>query len=133
LITDRSDKRTSSTLSVETETLCAEVQEFLASLRDLGEDYQMRVLDVNLADQAVAAGQSVAGRVLKISTGLALFDGPLQTAPGTLIELEVAALDRPQRGRFVERIAAGCQIQLLLNQRHLNYMECAMNRLAAAA
>jgi hypothetical protein len=93
------------------------VQEFLA---DLGEDRQMHVLDVNLPAQAVlVAGHRIAGRVLKISPGMALFDEPLQTAPGTLVELQIPALDRPLRGRFVERAAGGCQIQLLLNQQHL--------------
>jgi methyl-accepting chemotaxis protein len=126
-------KRTSSTLAADTGVLSTEVQEFLASLRDLGEDRQLRALDVNLSASAVVGGSSVAGRVLKISPGMVLFDGPLQTSAGTSVELRIDRLDRPLRGRFVERIAGGCQIQLLLNQQHLSYMEGAMNRLAAAA
>ena len=64
---------------------------------------------------------------------MALFDGPLQASPGTLVELRIDRLDRPLRGRFVDRIPAGCQIQLLLNHDHLSFMESAMTRLAAAA
>jgi hypothetical protein len=64
---------------------------------------------------------------------MALFDGALQVPAGTLIELRISSLDRALRGRFVERVAGGCQIQLLLNHEHLNFMEGAMTRLAAAA
>jgi hypothetical protein len=78
-------------------------------------------------------GQSVAGRVLKVSPGMVLFDGALQVTAGTLLEVRIDQLDRPLRGRFVEWTAAGCQIQLLLNHDQLNYMEGAMTRLAAAA
>jgi hypothetical protein len=35
-------------------------------------------------------------------------------------------------GRFVDRIAGGCQIQLLLNHEHPSLMEATMTRLAAA-
>jgi methyl-accepting chemotaxis protein len=126
-------KRMASVLSGDTETLSTEVQEFLASLRDLGEDSHMHVLDVNLSAEAVVDGNRVAGTVRKISPGMVLFDGPLQASAGTLVEVKIAALERPLRGRFVERVGDGCQIQLLLNQQHLNYMEGAMTRLAAAA
>ena len=78
-------------------------------------------------------GQSYAGRVLRVSPGMALFDGALQVAAGTLLELRIDSLDRPLQGRFIDRVAAGCQIQLLLNREHLSFMETAMTRLAAAA
>jgi hypothetical protein len=107
--------------------------EFLASLRDLGESSQLGAVDVRLQAHAVVDGQTVVGQVLKISPGMALFDGPLQVVAGTLLELRISTLDRPLRGRFVDRIAGGCQIQLLLNHEHLNFMEGAMSRLAAAA
>jgi hypothetical protein len=126
-------KRTSSALSTDTATLSAEVMDFLASLRDLGEDRQLSALDVNLPATAVVNGQTVAGRVLKVSPGMALFNGPLQVAAGTLVELRIESLGRPLQGRFVDRVAAGCQIQLLLNRNHLSFMEDAMTRLAAAA
>jgi len=126
-------KRTSSALSADAAMLSAEVKDFLASLRDLGEDRQLTVLDVNLPTTVAAGGKSIAGRLLKISLGTALFDGPLQVAPGTLVELQIDQLDRPLQGRFVDRVAAGCQIQLLLNPRHLSFMQGAMTRLAAAA
>lgn len=126
-------KRTSSALSADSEMLSNEVQEFLASLRDLGQDRQIRALDVDLPASATVGGQSVAGRVLKVSVGMALFDGPLQVTAGTLVELHIDRLDRPLRGRFVDRIAAGCQIQLLLNHEHLRFMEGAITRLATAA
>ena len=126
-------KRTTQALSVDTGILSTEVQDFLASLRDLGESRQLRTLEVDLSATAIVDGKSVAGRVRKVSPGLALFDGPLQVAMGTLVELRVEKLDRPLRGRFVERIADGCQIQLLLNHEHLSFMEGAMSRLAAAA
>ncbi len=126
-------KRTSSALAADTATLSAEVMDFLASLRDLGESSQLGAVDVRLQAHAVVDGQTVVGQVLKISPGMALFDGPLRVAAGTLLELRISTLDRPLRGRFVDRIAGGCQIQLLLNHEHLNFMEGAMSRLAAAA
>jgi methyl-accepting chemotaxis protein len=125
-------KRTTAALSVDTDLLSSEVQDFLASLRDLGESRQLRVLDVNLLASATADGQSFAGRLTKVSPGMALFDGPLQVPAGTLVELRIDRLDRPLRGRFIDRIAGGCQIQLLLNHEHLSFMEIAMTRLAAA-
>jgi methyl-accepting chemotaxis protein len=109
------------------------VQDFLASLSDLADSRQLRALDVDLSASAMVAGQSVAGRVRKVSPGLVLFDGPLQVAAGTLVELKIETMERPLRGRFVDRIAGGCQIQLLLNHQHLSFMESAMTRLAAAA
>ncbi|MDP3079113.1 methyl-accepting chemotaxis protein [Bradyrhizobium sp.] len=125
-------KRTSAVLSADTAALSTEVMDFLASLRDLGEHRQLRALDVDLPATAVVNGKSVAGRVLKVSPGMALFDGPLQVAAGTLLELRIDTLDRPLQGRFVDRVAAGCQIQLLLNHGHLSFMEGAITRLAAA-
>jgi methyl-accepting chemotaxis protein len=64
---------------------------------------------------------------------MVLFDGALQATAGTLVELRIETLDRMLRGRFIDRIAGGCQIQLLLNHEHLSFMESAMTRLAAAA
>jgi methyl-accepting chemotaxis protein len=125
-------KRTSSVLSDETATLSAEVLDFLGALRDLGESAQLRALDVNLSATAAVAGKSFAGRVLKVSPGMALFEGQLQVPAGTLIELRIDTLDRALHGRFVDRVAAGCQIQLLLNHTHLSFMEGVMTRLAAA-
>jgi ABC-type transporter Mla subunit MlaD len=126
-------KRTSSALSADTATLSAEVEDFLASLRDLGEDRQLSALDVNLPAVAIVNGQTVAGRVLKISPAMVLFDGPLQATAGAVVELGLEALSQPLRGRFVDRVAAGCQIQLMLNHTHLSFMEGAMTRLAKVA
>jgi methyl-accepting chemotaxis protein len=126
-------KRTSSALAVDTDLLSSEVQDFLSSLGDLGESRQLRALDVDLPASAVVGGQSFPGRVRKVSPGMVLFDGALQVAAGTMVELRIESLDRPLRGRFVDRVAAGCQIQLLLNHEHLSFMESAMARLAAAA
>jgi methyl-accepting chemotaxis protein len=126
-------KQTTSALSVDTEILSSEVQEFLGALRELGDDRQLRAIDVNLSASATVGSRSVAGRVMKVSPGMVLFDGPLQTAPGSLVELQIDTMDRTLRGRFVDRTPEGCQIQLLLNHEHLNFMESAMARLAAAA
>jgi methyl-accepting chemotaxis protein len=126
-------KRTTEALSVDTGFLSSEVQDFLAALRELGESRQLRTLDVDLQATAIVGGQSFAGRVLKVSPGMALFDGPLQVVPGTLLVLHIDGLDRPLRGRFVDRIAGGCQIQLLLNHEHLSFMEATMTRLSAVA
>jgi chromosome segregation ATPase len=125
-------KRTSAALADEAAVLSGEVVDFLESLSDLGESRQLRVLDVNLAASATIGALVVEGRVVKVSPGMAVFDGALQIPAGTLIELRIATLDRPLRGRFVDRVAGGCQIQLLLNHEHLNFMEGAMTRLAAA-
>jgi methyl-accepting chemotaxis protein len=125
-------KRSTMALSVDSDTLSSEVRDFLASLRDLGRSRQLRALDINLSASATVNGQDVQGRVKKISPGMVVFDGPLQVAAGTMVELHIDGLQRPLRGRFVERTAVGCQIQLLLNHDHLNFMETAMSRLAAA-
>jgi methyl-accepting chemotaxis protein len=126
-------KRTTMALSVDTGILSAEVQDFLGALGDLSQSRQLQTLNVNLSATASVGGQSVSGRVTKVSPGMALFDGALQVSAGTLVELQIDTLNRPLRGRFVERVAGGCQIQLLLNHDHLNFMETAMTRLAAAA
>jgi methyl-accepting chemotaxis protein len=103
-------KRTTEALSVDTGILSTEVEEFLSSLRDLSESQQLRALDVNLVASATVGGQTTPGRVTKMSPGMALFDGPLQVAPGTPLELQIDGLDRSLHGRFVDRIAGGCQI-----------------------
>jgi methyl-accepting chemotaxis protein len=126
-------KRTTEALSVDTGILSTEVEEFLSSLRDLSESQQLRALDVNLVASAITGGLTTSGRVTRMSPGMALFDGPLQVASGTLIELQIDGLDRALHGRFVDRIAGGCQIQLLLNHEHLSFMEATMIRLGAAA
>jgi methyl-accepting chemotaxis protein len=126
-------KRTTEALSVDTGILSTEVEGFLSALRDLGESRQLRALDVNLVASATAGGLTTAGRVTKMSPGMALFDGPLQATPGTLLELRIDGLDRLLHGRFVDRIAGGCQVQLLLNHEHLSFMEATMTRLSAAA
>jgi methyl-accepting chemotaxis protein len=125
-------KRTTLALSVDTGTLSSEVKDFLSALGDLGQSRQLRILDVNLSAVASVGDQNVQGRVTRVSPGMALFDGPLQVAAGTLVELRIDTLGRPLKGRFVDRISGGCQIQLLLNHDHLNFMETAMARLAAA-
>jgi methyl-accepting chemotaxis protein len=126
-------KRTSSSLAADTDVMSTEVQEFLESLRVLAADRELCVLDVNLACSAIANGRTVPGRLLKVSPGMALFDGPLQANAGALVELRIDRLDRALHGRFVERVTGGCQIQLLLNHEHLTFMEGAMQRLAVAA
>jgi len=126
-------KRTSSALAVDTDQLSGEVQDFLSALADLGESTHLQAIVVNLSASAAVNGQSVAGRVTKVSPGMVLFNGALQVAAGSLIELRIDTLDQPLQGRFVDRIPTGCQIQLLLNHEHLNFMEKAMTRLAAAA
>jgi hypothetical protein len=125
-------KQTTSALSVDTEILSSEVQEFLGALRELGDDRQLRAIEVNLSASATVGSRSVAGRVMKVSPGMVLFDGPLQVEAGSLVELRIDTLDRTLRGRFVDRVPEGCQIQLLLNHEHLNFMEVAMARLATA-
>jgi hypothetical protein len=120
-------------LAAETATLSTEVADFLESLRELGERRQFRVLDVNLSASATASGRVFEGRVVKVSPGMALFEGPLQVSEGGLVELRIDTINQPLRGRFIERVAAGCQIQLLLNHQHLSYMESTMARLATAA
>ena len=126
-------KRTTEALSADTGILSTEVQDFLAALSELGHSQQLRALEVSLSASVAAGGQCANGRVLKVSPGMVLFDGALQVTAGTLLEVHIDQLNRPLHGRFVERTAAGCQIQLLLNHDQLNYMESAMARLAAAA
>jgi methyl-accepting chemotaxis protein len=126
-------KRTSAALAAETAMLSGEVNDFLASLRDLGENKQLGAINVNLSASATVGDRTVTGRIKKMSPGMALFDGPLQISAGTLVELRIDTLDRPLRGRFVDQIAGGCQIQLLLNHEHLSFMESTMTRLVAAA
>ncbi len=126
-------KQTSASLSDSTKLISSEVQEFLAALRDLGVGEPLRTLDVSLPASAMVDGHTCNGRIVRLSSALALFEGPLQAAPGALVELRIDALDRTLRGRFVERTAAGCQIQLLLSHEHLRFMNAAIMRLSAAA
>jgi ABC-type transporter Mla subunit MlaD len=126
-------KRTTLALSADTGILSSEVQDFLSALSDLGQSRQLQTLSVNLPASAAVGVQSISGRVTTVSPGMALFDGPLQVTAGTLVELRIDRLDRPLRGRSVDRIAAGCQIQLLPNHDHLSVMAAAMTGLAAAA
>jgi methyl-accepting chemotaxis protein len=125
--------RTSTALSTDTASLSTEVEEFLASLSDLGKSERIESLSVNLAASATVDGRSVAGRVLKVSPGLVLFDGPLQASSGARVEVHIPGLAKPLQGRFVERTDAGCLIQLLLNHEHIQFMGSVMTRLAAAA
>ena len=65
---------------------------------------------------------------------MVVFAGPLpQLGAGTLVELQIEGLDWPLRGRFVEKVATGSQIQLVLNHDHVDFMERVMARLSEAA
>lgn len=126
-------KRTTSVLASDTALLSTEVQEFLDALKDLGGGHRLRTLALDLPASAVVGEASVPSRVSSLSPAMAVFEGSLQTAPGTLVELRVASLEQPLYARFVERDGAGCRIQLLLNHEHLAFMDCVMTRLEASA
>ena len=125
-------QRTSTALSGEAQTLSVEVQDFLGALKELGDAHQLRMLDVDLPAMASIGGTNVAGSVRRLSPGMALFAGKLPAMPtGTPMELHIDLLDRPLHGRFVDQIAEGTQIQLLLNREHLEFMEQTIADIAA--
>jgi hypothetical protein len=126
-------KATADGLSSDAATLNGEVTDFLGSLRSLGDGQKLRSLEVNLAATALVNDVGVAGRLRRLSPALALFDGPLQATPGTVVTLRVGGIERPLQGRFAERGPGGCQIQLLLNDEHLDFVTRAMTRLGQAA
>jgi methyl-accepting chemotaxis protein len=126
-------KRTAETLSAEAETLSSEVKDFIAALRGLGGGQSLHSLELDAEATATVDGRGIAGRVRKLSPGFALFAGPLAVAPGTLLELRIAGIDRKLPARFVEAGDGGIYLQLPLNHEHLSYMGQALTRLGMAA
>jgi methyl-accepting chemotaxis protein len=122
-------RQTASALSAEAETLGAEVNDFLGALSDLGEGIELLTYDLDLSATATIDGRAIAGRVAKVSPGTAVFVGPLSVAPGTILELRIAGIDRALRARFVEAGDGGLLLQLPLNHESLVYMGQALSRL----
>jgi methyl-accepting chemotaxis protein len=123
-------KSTASGLSTEAETLSAEVKDFLDSLQSLGDNQQLRTLDLNLPATATIDGRNIQGRVTKLSPGFALFIGPLGAAAGTPLELRIEGIAQPLPARFVESGGGGVYLQLPLNHEHLTHMGQVLTRLS---
>jgi methyl-accepting chemotaxis protein len=126
-------KRTAETLSAESGTLSNEVKDFLAALQDLGDGQALRILDLSAPATATINGSSIAGRVIKLSPGFALFAGALTAAPGTPLGLRIDGIDRDLPARFIEAGDGGVYLQLPLSHDHLTYMGQALTRLDMAA
>ncbi len=127
--------RTSAALSVEAETLSAEVKDFLAALQELSDVRQLRALDVDLPTSVTVAGQSVAGRVVQAVAGHGGIRRTVAAAwrryPGGIADRGPGlAAARPLRRA---RSPRGSQIQLVLNHDHVDFMERVMARLSEAA
>ena len=122
-------KHNAQTLSSEAGVLQSEVKDFLSAMQTLGEGQQLLVSRaINATATAIVNGQSVPGRVLTLSPGLAVFAGPLDVAQGTALELRIDGVDRPLRARFVERGPDGVRLQLPLNHEHLAYVAQILSR-----
>jgi methyl-accepting chemotaxis protein len=106
----------------EAEALGVEVKDFLGALADLSKSEEFRTYDVNLTASTTLNGQTITGRVVKLSPGFLAFTGPLGIQPGTMLDMRVEQIDRPLRLRFVEMREGAAQLQLPLNHEHLNYM-----------
>jgi methyl-accepting chemotaxis protein len=126
-------RRTAATLSVESSTLSGEVTDFLAALNELGDGKHLLSYDLNVAATVILNGQTISGRVAKMSPGTALFVGPLSASPGALLELRVDGFDRPLRARYVEASSAGAHLQLSLDHDHLIRAEQTLARLGMKA
>jgi methyl-accepting chemotaxis protein len=122
-------KSVAETLSTEASTLSAEVKDFLAALQNLGQTEQLAALDCNLSASVVIGGKSVAGRVTKLSSGMALFSTALTAVAGASIELTVDGIGETLRARFVETTGGGSYLQLPLNHEHLARMKEILTRM----
>jgi methyl-accepting chemotaxis protein len=120
-------------LSRESQTLSREVKDFLGALQSLVDGQQsLSAIIINASATAVVEGRNIAGRVTKMSPGIAYFSGDVMVAPGTSLELKIAGIDRALRVRFVESGAEGALLQLPLNHEHLDYMTQALRGFSPA-
>jgi methyl-accepting chemotaxis protein len=125
-------KRTATGMARESDTLSDEVKDFLAALDDLGEGMQMTTYEVDAAATVTLNGRVITGRVTRMSPGMALFAGPLNTTAGALLELRIEGFSREIRARFVETSGGGAQLQLPLGHEHLAYAAETLARIAVA-
>jgi methyl-accepting chemotaxis protein len=127
-------KDSATVLSKDSELLSSEVKEFLGALQGLVDAQQsLSAVMMNVPAMAIVEGRNIAGRVSKMSPGVAYFSGALSITPGTLLELKVEGFDRPLHARFIETGADGAVLQLPLNHEHLNYMMQALSHFSTAA
>ena len=80
---------------------------------------------------AMAGAPAVGGRVVRISSGMAVFDGPLAGDPGTPISLTVQGFAEPLRARLVGPEGGSVFLQLPLDHGHLDRMRKQLAALAA--
>jgi methyl-accepting chemotaxis protein len=125
-------EQTAAALSTESGMLSEEVKDFLGALQALGEGQQVQTYEINAAATAIVDGRSIAGRVLTLSPGCAVFAGPLTVAPGTAFELRIDGIDRPLTVRFVEATERGSFLQPPLNHAHMTYMAQMLARFGLA-
>jgi hypothetical protein len=90
------------------------------------------MMTINATATAIIDGRRIAGRVDKLSLGAAVFAGPLSAPAGTIVELEIAGIDRVLKTRFVEVGEGGSYLQLPLNHAHLTYMGQVLSKRAKA-
>ena len=106
------------------------------------QDEKFRTLDADLVAEARPAGgdgpvpaeaTAVRGRVTKISSGMALFDGALAGEPGMPVRLDVQGFAEPLRARLVgpAETGRGVFLQLPLDREHLGRMRAQLAALGA--
>jgi methyl-accepting chemotaxis protein len=126
-------KSTAKALSSETDILSSEVKDFIAALKNIAMDNNFRVHAVDLPATAMHDGESIAGRVTSLSTGIVVFAGKLSAAPGSQLELRIDGIDRDLKLRFVNAGDDGVYLQLPLSHAHMTFMEQAIDRLIKKA
>jgi methyl-accepting chemotaxis protein len=113
-------RRTAATLASESGSLSDEVTDFLAALKGLSDGGHLLSYEMNNPATVVLDGRTIAGRVIRMSPGTALFVGSLAAAAGTSLELRIEGFDSPIRARFVDAGADGIHLQLPLGHAQLN-------------
>ncbi len=126
-------KRTASALSSEAGTLSGEVKDFLTALSELAEGQQLLAYDMNTPATVTQDGRSIAGRVIRMSPGTALFVGPLTALAGAPLELRVDGFDRPMHVRFVDIVDGHIRLQLPFGHDQLAHTAQILARLGLKA
>jgi methyl-accepting chemotaxis protein len=125
-------KQSATILTADSEAVSLEVKDFLGALQNLTEGENLSTYDINRSATITLDGREIAGRVTKMSPGIATFVGPLTTSVGTMVELRVDGIEPVIRARFVEMVAESAMLQLPLNHAHLTDMAQILSHLGTA-
>ena len=125
-------KQTAAKLSAESGVLSSEVKDFLEALQRLSDGQRLRSVTLDMPATVMVGGRGISGRLIKLSTGFAVFAGPLAVAPGTPCELQIQGIARPLSARYVEAGDGGAYLQLPLNHSHMTYVGQLLAQLSLA-